>query len=170
MWGNESTARRELWDYALEYATEPDDWILIADADMEMVGDIRPLCETTELNCWRFVLYDLWSPTEYREDGFWQGHLHHRPWLFAPNRIPEGFVPQWPARGLHTGHCPMNMPLISGDAPQNSYFWLHLGYLTPKLRAEKHRQYLSKAHLLSEFELAHAQSIISEDTVPSTLP
>lgn len=164
MWGNESPARKELWDYALEYATEPDDWVLICDADMELRGDVRSLCETTELNCWCFVLYDLWSETEYREDQYWRGHLNHRPWLFAPNRIP--FLPEWPDRGLHVGHYPQNMPLIAGFAPQSGHFWLHRAYQTPRLRAEKKAQYLAKAHLLTDFERAHADSITALDSPP----
>lgn len=161
MWGNESSARKALWDFALEYATEPDDWVLIADADMELRGDVRGLCQTAELNCWSFILYDLWSETEYREDQFWRGHLHPRPWLFAPRLIP--FTPDWNSRGIHTGHYPQNMPLIGGNAPQSDYFFLHYAYSSPRLRAEKYKQYLAKEHLLTPHEVAHARSIIDLD-------
>lgn len=163
MWGNESPARKELWDFALEHATEWDDWVLICDADMELVGDVRGLCQTEELNAWSFVLYDMWDQAHYREDDFWQGHRHHRPWLFAPRRVPEGFVPEWPGRGLHVGHFPPNMPLSVGLAPHSEYFWLHWAYSSPKLRAEKKAQYLAKAHLLTPFERAHADSITALD-------
>lgn len=166
MWGNEASARKELWEFALEYATEPDDWVLICDADMELRGDVRSLCQSEEVNAWAFVLYDLWSEREYREDGFWRGHLNPRPWLFAPHRAANTHRPEWPARGLHTGHYPPNMPLICGIAPQNEYFWLHYAYASPKLRAEKYKQYLAKEHLLTPHEVAHARSIISLDPAP----
>jgi hypothetical protein len=163
MWGNESAARQQLWNFALEYATEPDDWVLICDADMELHGDPRPLCETREVNAWSFVLFDMWSETEYRQDQFWQGHLNYRPWLFAPRRVPEDFKPEWPDRGLHVGHFPPNMPLMMGLAPLNEYFWLHWAYSSVKLRAEKKAQYLAKAELLTPFERAHADSITALD-------
>lgn len=161
MWGNESPARQQLWDFALEYATEPDDWVLICDADMELRGDVRALCQSTAVNSWCFVLYDLWSETEYREDQYWQGHLNYRPWLFAPNRIP--FQAEWSDRGLHTGHCPSNFPLSAAFAPISDHYFLHLAYSTPRLRAEKFAQYMSKQDQLSPFEVQHAASILDLD-------
>jgi hypothetical protein len=163
MWGNEAPARAQLWDFALEYATESDDWVLICDADMELHGDPRPLCETLEANTWMFILYDLWSETEYRSDQFWQGHEHPRPWLFAPRRVPEGYVAEWNTRGIHTGHCPLNFPISAAIAPISEYYFLHLAYSTPRLRAEKHAQYMSRQDLLSPFEVQHAASILDLD-------
>lgn len=165
-WGNESSAREELWNFATEHATEPDDWVLYCDSDMILQGDPRPLCESEDVNTWNFILYDLWSETEYREDGFWQGHNVPRPWLVAPNRVPRGWVPGWNKRGLHTGHLPLNWPAYSANAPSLSYYYLHLAYSSLALRAEKHRRYLSKAHLLTPFEKAHAESILDFDKAP----
>lgn len=161
-WGEESPARKELWDFACEYATEPDDWILVCDADMELRGDVRALCESEAVNCWCFCLYDLWSETHYRSDQFWQGHLHPRPWLFAPNRVPSDWVPAWDTRGLHCGHFPPNMPILAGIAPIASISYLHFAYSTPEYRVLKHAQYLSRADLLSEFERQHAESILDD--------
>jgi glycosyltransferase involved in cell wall biosynthesis len=162
-WGNESPARQQLWEFGLDYATERDDWLLVCDADMEFRGDPRALCQTRELNAWAVVLHDMWTPTQYRSDQFWQGHLHHRPWLFAPRRVPDGWTPQWPERGIHPGHFPPNMLLSCGFAPQDEWFYIHWAYARPEHRAEKHRQYLSQAHQLSPFERAHAESILDFD-------
>ncbi len=160
-WGEESPARKELWDFACEYATEPDDWVLIADADMILHGDVRGLCESTECNTWAFILYDLWSETHYRSDGFWCGHTNPRPWLFAPTRVPEGWVADWGSRGLHCGHLPTNWPMSVAIAPQQRHYYLHYAYATPEARAVKSAQYLAKAHLLSPFERAHAETILA---------
>lgn len=160
-WGNESSARRELWDFACEYATTQDDWVLINDADQLLVGDVRALCKTRELNGWSMVLYDLWSETEYRVDGAWQGHLVPRPWLVAPHRVPQGWQADWSPRGLHVGHIPQNFPLVTGIAPPDEYYWLHYSYLRPEHRVKKHQQYLAQRHQMTPFEIAHAESIIA---------
>lgn len=159
-WGEESPARAQLWDVAASKCQGPHDWVLICDADQILVGDVRSLCLSREVNSWCVVLYDCWSETEYREDEFWRAHTNPRPWLFAPKRVPASWVPEWPGRGLHPGHCPVNFPLIPGIAPPDEFHWLHLGYSTQALRQQKYEQYMSKSHLLSPFEQAHVQSIL----------
>jgi glycosyl transferase family 2 len=155
----ESSARRELWERGTKLAK--DGWLLICDADMLLEGDIRPLCQTWELNTWAWPLYDLWdSEQTARVDGPWaHGPVTARPWLFAPSRVPKGWVAQWPTRGIHCGHSPANWPLVCGVAPSDIY-WKHLAYLDKQHRAEKHAKYMAIAKQLSPFELAHAESII----------
>lgn len=159
-WGREASARAELWDFACERATAWDDWVLICDADMEMCGPVRDLCRSSEVNGWAFVLYDLWSDTEYRTDGFWKGHETPRVWLVAPRRVAPDFVPVWPDRGVHPGHIPSNFPLTPGVAPEDRFHWLHWAYATSRARETKHAQYMSEAHQLAPHERAHAQSIL----------
>lgn len=159
-WGSESSARRELWELGCRHATGPNDWLLIADADQELVGDIRALCRSRECNTWLFALYDCWSMTEYREDELWQGHLNPRPWLFAVNRVPEGWTPEWNSAPIHTGHAPSNWPMVASVAPPDSFYWLHWSYATPALRQKKHAQYQSVAHLMSPEQRRHAESIL----------
>lgn len=161
-WGTESAARKELWEFALEHCTTPNDWLLICDADMEMRGDPRELCRTTETNAWAVVLYDLWdSDTTYRSDQFWIGHTVPRVWLVAPRRVPKGWEADWSDRGIHIGHFPHNFPLVAGIAPTDTYYYLHLGWMKERHRKEKHSQYASQAHQLSPHEMAHVQSILS---------
>lgn len=156
MWGQEAPARAELWDWGAREAR--DGWLLIADCDMLLEGDPRPYCRSDWVNTWSFVLYDLWnSPTTYRCDGYWQAHTVPRPWLFCPSRVPVSWVPQWPDRGIHTGHCPMNWPAMGGLAGELA--WHHTAYLDKPRRDRKLQQYLAKSAHLSPFELAHARSI-----------
>lgn len=156
MWGAEASARSELWSWGAEVAGERG-WLLIADADQILHGDPRPLLQTTQHNAWAFPLYDLWdSETTYRADGFWQGHLHPRPWLFRPSKM-ECDPPIWPDRGLHVGHFPANARLRAGIA--GDLYWSHLAYVKEEHRLQKKARYLAQAHQLTPFEKAHAESI-----------
>lgn len=158
MWGNEAPYRAQLWDLGAR-ATGQDGWLLICDADMILCGDPRPLTLTTKHNAWAWHLYDVWDQeSTYRADGYWQGHLHPRPWLFKPSAL--GFdEPVWNDRGIHVGHCPHNAQLYAGIDPMGTLFWLHLAYLKREDRLQKRDRYLTQAHQLSEFELQHALSV-----------
>ena len=157
MWGNESAARQELWEWAAEVAG--DGWVLFGDADMELTADPRPLTESLYLNTWCFRLYDMWSDHQYRTDGMWKGHTAARPWMVRPNAVPEGWEARWNPRGLHCGHLPENWPMASGEAPREMA-WLHWSYATPDHRQKKYDQYLSRRDVLTPSELEHAESIL----------
>lgn len=159
-WGHESHARKELWDLAV--AAAGDGWVLFQDCDMELSADPRPLCETVELNTWAWSLLDLWNSEDtHRVDGYWQGSRIARPWLVCPSRVPEGWVAEWPARGIHCGHLPMNWPMRCAVAPKE-YVWRHLGWINPEHRKWKFAQYMSQANQLTEYELKHAESILDD--------
>lgn len=164
MWGCESPARAALYDWGAQEAG--DGWLLIADADMVLHGDPRPLTLSTQCNAWAWPLWDLWNDERYyRADGHWQGHVHPRVWMVKPSALKE--TPIWPRRGLHTGHFPQNFPYQVGNANPIynsgaeliSLGWLHLAYVKPEDRRKKMRQYLDKADQLSPFERAHAMSV-----------
>ncbi len=160
-WGTEAPARAELWDWAAEVAK--DGWILICDADMLLEGDPRPLAASWAVNAWAWVLYDLWSETEAREDEFWVGHMIPRPWMVAPTRVPAGWSPEWPERGIHCGHIPSNYPIVAGSVGPDTLYWKHRAYVTPGRRKAKWEQYQSQFHQMSEPERLHAASICALD-------
>lgn len=162
-WGKEASARAALWEWACGN-TEAGDYILIADADQTPARDPRPLL-LSQPETVAFRLFDMWSPTEYRTDGHWKAHETARLWLFK--RVPEpseGWL--WPERGIHCGHAPLNYPItrFPVTAPID-FSWLHMAYSTPELRVAKHAQYASVAAQLSDFERAHADSILSPPTL-----
>ncbi len=162
-WGAEAPARRQLWELAREYG----DWCLICDADMLLEGDPRELIQSTTKTAWAFVLYDLWNDRQhYREDGFWRGHLHARPWLFKLAEAPDA---AWGTRGIHTGHAP-NLAWNVGVAPAERYHWLHLAYVEKKDRDAKLAAYRAQAAQLTPFEKAHAESIVDPFPVLKPLP
>lgn len=158
MWGQESSARKELWDWATEVAGEG--WVLIADADQVLVAEpqaFRALCTSWEVTAWGIPLYDCWDArTQFRADGFWQGYQVARPWLFRADACPS---PEWNPRGIHCGHAPCNFPLLMGVVPEGM-FWKHLGWLAPADREAKYTRYLSTASDLSPFERAHLESVL----------
>jgi hypothetical protein len=156
MWGTESPARAALWDWGAKEAG--DGWLFITDADMILHGDPRPLTLTQQYNSWALVLYDMWDGPLYRCDSFWQGHVYPRPWLFKPSTLLD--PPIWPDRGIHTGHAPQNFPYCTGILDNQRYYSIHGAYWSPELRQQKHRQYMARADQLSEFETAHANSIL----------
>ncbi len=157
LWGNESSARAELWQWGAEVAG--DGWLYISDADHELVGPpeaFKALCTSWEVNSWGFRLYDCWdSPQRHRVDGQWAAYQVARPWLFKPSACPN---PQWQSRGLHSGHAPCNFPYRVGLAP--SGLWLrHYGWMDATDRDAKVARYTAAAEHLQPAELAHLQSV-----------
>jgi len=167
MWGEESLARQQLWDLALEH-TPDGGHVLFLDADMIPARNPRDLLQG---NCdaWAFPLYDLWEEKRgklyYREDNYWCGHLHPRIWLIRKPSVQDW---AWNARGIHCGHLPLNYSVrAAGIAPLDMSL-LHFAYLTPELRREKGLQYGKTERIMSPFEVRHAQSIT--DASPRLLP
>lgn len=167
-WGDESPARRELWDLALAN-TPADGFVLFLDADMIPARNPRELMAGRS-DAWAFVLFDLWEERQgkfyYREDAYWQGHLHPRIWMIRKQE-PQDWV--WNARGIHCGHLPANFTLQKGAgiAPFDMGL-LHLGYSSGALRNAKRAQYGDVDGILSGHEQRHAQSIT--DPNPRLLP
>ena len=156
-WGkSEAPARRDLWERAAEIAD--DGWILVADADMLLHGDPRPLLTSWDVTAWAFPLVDLWDSEEtFRVDGPWgYGPRSPRPWLFRPSALTE--PAQWSDRPIHVGHAPANFPGPIGVAPD--LHWRHLGWKQRSHRLQKAQAYANVAHQLSEFERQHASTIL----------
>lgn len=165
----ESHPRQRLWELAAAEAGKGG-WVLVCDADMLFMGDPRPLTLSWDVNAWAFVLYDAWSPTEFRYDGYWQGHVHPRPWLFCPSRVPPDFAPTWSGRALHAGHAPANFPVQAGIADPTTHYYIHLAYATADDRRRKHAQYLARPGILTDWESAHARSIVDGDALARPTP
>ena len=162
-WGAEAPARRDLWERAAALAG--DGWVLVCDADMELVGDPRPLTQSWDVGAWAWPLCDLWNEREFRVDGAWGfGPRTPRPWLFRPSALPPAITALWPTRGIHCGHAPANFldHVACGVAPSSTY-WLHWAYATPAQRAAKHAAYATESAQLTPFEQQHAASILDAD-------
>lgn len=151
MFGNEWKARRILW----RLATEKADWVLHLDADQVTSCDPRPFLKEPGS---AFKVYDLWGPDEYREDAWWTGHL--RAWWPAVHvpSLPNDFKDEWPLRGWHSGHVPLNVP--GPMHPVEGCAILHYAYSTPELREHKAKMYKDLGPHLTGPEQAHAKSIL----------
>lgn len=160
MWGQESSARQELWAWAAEVAGS--DWVLIADADQEMVADPdvwAAMLSSSEATAWGIPLYDVWdSPLQHRADGYWAAFHVARPWLFRPSVCPN---PEWSTRGLHVGHAPANFPYWMGHAP-SGVWWRHYGWMRKADRDAKLDRYLAHQDQLQPHELDHLLSVNDE--------
>ena len=164
-WGREAPKRARLFDVAWDVA-RIGDYILVLDADMVPARNPRTLM-SSEADAIFFVLFDLWSlaPLTYREDDFWQGHLHPRLWMVRKTHAKK--TPwEWSARGVHCGHFPTNLTATSHAFAPRDFALLHHAYVTPELRESKYVAYASVASHLSEGEIAHARSIL--DDSPNT--
>lgn len=163
-WGNESAPRQQLFNLAIQH-TQPGDWIMILDGDMCPARSPRPLMDSTASDAWSFCLFDLWESGRYRDDGFWRGHLFPRVWMIK-RPLPQGWL--WSGRGLHCGHLPLNLPFKHVSVAPYDMGLLHMAYSDESLRQEKAAAYASQSHQLTEFERAHASSIL--DPNPRLVP
>ena len=161
MEGNEWRVRKALWDYASEDA----EWVVHLDHDHVVADDFRPFLLG---NAVQFRVYDMWSPTEYRQDAWWRV----RPWWKAIN-VSEFADTRWVwnERGWHSGHLPMNAAVTGRvqTIPVRSSI-LHYGYATPELRESHHAAYMARSEHLSDSELAHAKTIIDPEPRTVELP
>lgn len=164
-WGNESGPRRLLFD---KFHRSDYDYGFWLDADMIPGRNPRPLIEGGWVNGVLFRLFDLWSPTEYREDDFWFGHRYPRTWII--HRPPERLQADWSDRGIHCGHLPRNLALTRPIFAPIEYSLLHYAYSTPELREAKMAQYRSKSDILTEHERLHAESIGDKRPCKKPLP
>ncbi len=130
MWGRETGARQELWNWGSEVAG--DGWLYIADADHITHADPemwRTLCTAWNTSAWAMPLMDVWDqPSQHRIDGFWQGYQIPRPW-------------------------------VVGVAPSTIWIE-HRGWMRASDRKDKYERYKSTFDQMSPFERAHVESLL----------
>ncbi|GAB6992254.1 glycosyltransferase [Paenibacillus pini] len=135
---NEVELRKQQWRETLEVQPE---WILNLDADEifenRFAEDIDAMLNRTDVDVFCFRLYDFWDRTHYREDAFWQSHLHYRPFLI---RYREDFEYQWKETPQHCGRLPANifeLPHVLSPLRLK-----HLGWANVVHRMEKQLRYM----------------------------
>jgi len=135
---NEIVLRRQQWEATL--ATRPD-WMLLLDADElfedRIRSEIRPLINQTQFDVVSFRLYDMWDPTHYREDQFWQAHKIFRPFLL---RFRPDFAYRWKETAQHCGRMPVNVLDLPGA--RSPVRLKHLGWSNPADRLAKYERYM----------------------------
>lgn len=136
--GNEYLLRRRQWEETIK--TNPD-WILALDADEvfeeDIIMTIKNLINQTEYDVYCFRLYDFWDEEHYREDRFWQAHLHYRPFLI---RYLPGFPYRWRETAQHCGRLPGN--ILDLSYANSSLRVKHFGWLREEDRKTKYERYM----------------------------
>jgi hypothetical protein len=134
---NEVVLRKQLWNMAIE--TKPD-WILILDADEifeDRIVQIMPhLLRNPTADVYYCRLYDMWNEIQYREDKYWQAHIHYRPFLL---RYQADYSYIWQETPQHCGRLPVNLGGLRGIQCQMRV--QHWGWARPADRLEKFYRY-----------------------------
>ena len=102
----------------------------------------------------------------YREDRYWQAHNNARIW--AIRKPSADFTAVWNPSGLHCGHLPQNLNPIRVLTAPKKYALLHYAYASVPDRMLKHPAYMQQREILSDFQIAHAETII--DPEPELFP
>ncbi len=137
LWGvDEAKRRKALWSLA-----KPDhgDWILCLDADetvpqINLLPGLIQLAEHLGIDGLAFSLYDMWSPTHYRDDEYWTAH--NRDWVMCV-RYDQDRDYKWLA-GLHCGRFPVNSCTQIGRTGLKLQHW---GWSRAEDREIKYKRY-----------------------------
>jgi glycosyltransferase involved in cell wall biosynthesis len=136
---NEIRQRKFLWELAT-YGARFGDWILCLDADEtfdhpELVQSYVLQAENAKCNSLAFPLYDMWTPTHYRDDEYWQAH--NCVWPFCVKYEDKDYF--WKETPLHCGRFPMNAINKIAACPIRIQHW---GWAKPEDRQEKYERYM----------------------------
>lgn len=139
-WGtNELRQRKFLWELAT-YEAKLGDWILCLDADEtfdkpKLLRDYIKKAEAAGCNSLAFSLYDMWNPTHYRDDEFWQAH--NGVWPFCVKYEDLDYF--WKETPLHCGRFPMNAINKIAACPIRIQHW---GWARLDDRQDKYDRYI----------------------------
>jgi glycosyltransferase involved in cell wall biosynthesis len=140
-WGtNELRQRKFLWELATHEA-KPGDWILCLDADEtfdrpDLIREYIQKAEAAGCNSLAFPLYDMWSPTHYRDDELWNAHT--RDWVMCV-RYDSSRDYVWRNTTLHCGRFPVNACARIGQTGMALQHW---GWSRPEDRKAKYLRYM----------------------------
>jgi len=157
----EWAARKHLWDWVSQGA----EWVVHMDADHMPAGDFRPHLKGSAVN---FRVYDMWSEDKYRQDAWWRV----RPWWLAINvEHYQEHDWHWSTRNWHSGHLPLNASDVgpAWDIPRECSL-LHYGYASAALRERHHAAYMARQDSLTDAEIFHAHTILTDNPPMYPLP
>lgn len=159
-WTHEGKARMRhlVW---MERFLTPGDWVLALDADEtindpDQIGFVVSAAKKLGDEAIALPLYEFWTETEYRTDGFWFGT--NAPVLYAWK--PNGAIRDVP---MGCGREPTYVQ-NSKIFRQKDLHLLHWGYLRPEDRVRKHAAYSSRLNGHGHNN-DHVNSIITTPTL-----
>lgn len=145
MWTtNELLRRKQVWDMATSIC-EDGDWILSLDADETItnIEDLPRLIEFAEdmpdVVAIGTPLYDMWTPTHYRDDELWCGHK--RDWFMCVRYLKDKQY-TWRGTPLHCHRIPIDAHLGGRVIKTPSMVVRHWGWAKPEDREVKYKRYM----------------------------
>lgn len=164
-WANEGAARQAHYDFSTVRATAGD-WVLAIDGDEtisnpEMAWEIVQAADRGGYAAVGLPLYEFWTETQYRTDGFWFGTTASRLYKWkregqiADKEMGCGSEPTYVQAALKLG---------ANLYKQNALHLLHWGYLNPDDRVRKHQAYTERLGGHGHNN-AHVASIVTEPTL-----
>lgn len=137
--GDEWRLRRQQWDALADMRPE---WVLCLDADEILPDDAAErvravLGQHPDADVVGFRLFDMWSPTHYRDDGLWGAHRRHMPFLvrWRPNACT------WRCSPVHCGRFPLEV--LAGKRIGADVRVRHMGWSREEDRRRKQARYLA---------------------------
>lgn len=159
-WLHEGNARQEAYNWVTQ-DSDTNDWILSLDADEtinkpDLLPDLVSAAMVNDVGWVGLPLYEFWTPTQYRTDGFWFGTTTMRLYRWQPNGL---FRPTHLACGSEP-----NYVMATRGLRQNDVHLLHWGYVRKEDRARKYKAYTERegGHLHAS---SHIASIITTPTL-----
>jgi hypothetical protein len=136
----EIVLRKQAWDLAV---TTGPDWLLFLDAEQifekKAAKEIPPLLADPRWDFYSFRLYDFWDNQHYREDPYWQAHLHYQPFLI---RYQPEYEYEWNEQPLHCGSFPKNITAFPGTiSPLRVKYY---GWADEVARRHKYEFYMTR--------------------------
>lgn len=156
-WGHEGRARQRHYDFSTAEC-KYGDWVLSLDADetVNHPNAVRAAVDAAEkLSAGHVLLplYEFWTPTQYRVDGYWFGTKACRLYRWQPG----GWIND---RDMGCGSEPTYVP-SSPPFNQEVLHLLHWGYVRDQDRARKHEAYTSRLGGHGH-NMDHVNSIVTE--------
>jgi glycosyltransferase involved in cell wall biosynthesis len=163
-WEHEGRARQrhQLW---IDQHASPGDWILCLDGDEtvnkpELVLSVAQRAQELHKVCVGLPLYEFWSETHYRTDGFWFGTKATRLYAWREGgKIAD--------KAMGCGSEPTYVrseALTGGPYHQHALHLLHWGYLREQDRIIKHERYSERLGGHGHNNV-HVESIVKRPTL-----
>jgi len=161
--------RSKLWNLICEDSTE-NDWIVLLDSDesyhekdwKHLLDLMNQYKNDDHIRYIATRLYNMWSETEYRIDGYWNPKFELKRRIFKLKKgdyVPRNFNPNI----IECGEVPSYVFGLSGINTECKL--LHWGYVLPKERQRKY-EFHKKVDPEGKFHLSsHIDSIIQKPTL-----
>lgn len=143
-WQHEGRARQRHQEW-VDLHCSPGDWVLALDADEtinkpELVYDLTERARAGGKQVIGLPLYEFWTPTEYRVDGFWFGTRATRLYQWQQGgQIADASM----ACGAEPTYV-RSAALVHGAYQQDEIHLLHWGYLREQDRLRKWEAYTKR--------------------------